>query len=376
MADAAGDRLLLCADASSVHTRRWVQAMAARGFDCLLLTRRPAAVPGASDVIALRPGSDGAGWFLALPALRRVARQWRPRWVHGHYVTSYGLWAASAARAAGVPLVLTAWGSDVLVTPRAAGLRGRAMRMIVARSARRAALLTADADDALDALSALAGKADARRERVLWGADVDFFRPGEPAPGFELASLRAWEPNYRIDALLHAFAALRAARPSSALRLHLLGGGEQAAALQTLARSLAIDERVSFTGRVDDAAMRTVLQRCRVSVSVPASDATSVSVLESMACGLPVVASDLPANRAWIDAPELLVAGVDTPALARALAAALLRLHDDPAWAQAVGARNRARVARDASRAVEMDRMAALYRALPPVPAVVAGAAA
>jgi glycosyltransferase involved in cell wall biosynthesis len=367
MAEPGGDRLLICADASSVHTRRWVQAMAARGFDCVVLTRRPATVPGAHEVVALRPGGDAAGWFLALRALRRFARQWRPRWVHGHYVTSYGLWAAAAARASGAPLVLTAWGSDVLVTPRANGLRGRLMRALVGRTARGAALLTADADDALDALVALAGRAGAaRRARVLWGADVDFFRPGEPAPGFEVASLRAWEPNYRIDALLHAFAALRSARPATALRLHLLGGGEQATALQALARSLAIEATVSFAGRVDDAAMRAVLQRCRVSVSVPASDATSVSVLESMACGLPVVASELPANRALIDAPELLVAGADPPALARALTAALLRVHDDPAWAQAVGRRNRARVERDASRASEMDRMAALYRSLVP----------
>ena len=40
---------------------------AARGFDCVVVTRRPQDVPGSSDVIALRPGGDGAGWLRALP---------------------------------------------------------------------------------------------------------------------------------------------------------------------------------------------------------------------------------------------------------------------------------------------------------------------
>jgi colanic acid biosynthesis glycosyl transferase WcaI len=49
---------------------------------------------------------------------------------------------------------------------------------------------------------------------------------------------------------------------------------------------------------------------------------------------------------------------------AAALAQALQRLVDDPAAAAAQGRRNRAVVEAQASRAVQMDRMAALYRAL------------
>jgi glycosyltransferase involved in cell wall biosynthesis len=118
---------------------------------------------------------------------------------------------------------------------------------------------------------------------------------------------------------------------------------------------------VRFTGRVDDAAMVRTLQRARASVSVPSSDATSVSLLEAMACGLPVVASDLPSNRQWIaPASGLLVAPRDE----EALAAALLRLADAPDVAEAQGRCNREVAVRRASRRVHMDRMALLYEAL------------
>lgn len=360
--------ILFCADASSVHTRRWVQAMAERGFDCVVATRHPPnshGLPGAREVVSLHSGGGIAGWFLALPALRRLARTLAPRWVHGHYLTSYGMWAAQAAgalRAAGTPapLVLTAWGSDVLVTPRQRDAYGRAMAALLKRTLARADLVTADSADALDAVRAYG--TPARCEEVLWGADTARFVEGAPAPGFEVASLRAWEPNYRIDTVVAAFAALRRERPAAHAVLHLLGGGPLRDALraQTAALGLREGADVHFTGRVDDAAMVATLQRCRVSVSVPESDATSVSLLESMACGLPVVASELPANARWVAPPWLVPVGD-----AAALAAALVRLHDDPVAAAALGAANRAAVAAHADRAKEMDRMAALLHALP-----------
>jgi len=358
-------RILFCADAASVHTRRWVREMAQRGFDCVLLTRQFAPVPGASEVIELRPGSDETGWFLALGDLRRHARRLAPQWVHGHYVTGYGLWAAACGLGPEVPVVLTAWGSDLLVTPRERGWRGAAMSALVNWSLARAALVTADSQDLL---AAARGRVDAgaatRFEEVTWGAEVERFAPGKAAPGFEIASLRRWTPLYRIDAILRGFAAFRAARPDAAARLHLLGGGPDEAALRALAASLGVAESVEFTGEVDDATMVRTLQRCRVSVSVPASDGTSVAMLESMACGLPVIASDLPANRQWIDANSGLLVGSSPTALADDIAAALARLHDDPARAAREGARNRAEVLRRASRREQMDRMAALYAAL------------
>ncbi len=355
-------RILFFGDAASVHTRRWVAAMAQRGFGCVLATRAAAAqaeVPGAQDVFTLQPGSSAAGWFSALPAVRRLAQRLQPQWLHGHYVTSYGLWAAAASGVVRAPLVQTAWGSDILVTPRAPGLHGWLMAGLVGWSLRRAALVTADSQDMLAEIARY--RSPARLEEVLWGADTDRFVPGTPAAGFELVSLRNWEPNYAIDTVLQAFAQLLAQRPQSGAVLHLLGGGPLEAVLRAQTQQLGIAQQVRFTGRVDVATMVKTLQRCRVSVSVPHSDATSVSVLESMACGLPVVASDLPANRQWLD-PALLVPTQD----ASALAARLLHLHDDPAMAHGQGQRNLQRVLQGASQRVQMDRMADLYRSLRP----------
>ncbi len=347
-------RILFFADAASVHTRRWVAAAVERGAQAVVVTRRPAEVPGAQEVIALAPGGDKPGWFTALPAVRRVSRElaarFQPTLVHGHYVTSYGLWAAACGLPC--PKVLTAWGSDILVTPR----ESRLMRAVVGWSLRHADLITADSMDMVEEIARYHPQAPCHQ--ILWGADTDKFVPGDAGQDFDVVSLRSWEPNYNIDVIVEAFSRFLALRPHSQARLHLLGGGEMKEALTRRVEELKLVQQVRFHGRVGDAEMVAAIQRSRVSVSVPTSDATSVSVLESMACGLPIIATDLPANRQWIDdRGGWLVPVRDVDAIAQALVEA----HDQPEQAARRGLFNRERIEREASRRGQMDAMWQLY---------------
>jgi len=347
-------RILFFADADSVHTRRWVAAAVERGAQAIVITRRPAEVPGAQEVIAIAPGSDKASWFKALPQVRRVAREvaarFQPTLVHGHYVTSYGLWATACGLKC--PVVLTAWGSDILVTPR----ESRLMRLVVGWSLRHADLITADSMDMLSEIARYHPQAPCHQ--ILWGADTDKFVPGEASPDFDVVSLRSWEPNYNIDLIVEAFSRFLTLRPQSHARLHLLGGGSMQAALEARVQELRLLQQVRLHGRVGDADMVRAIQQSRVSVSVPTSDATSVSVLESMACGLPVIASDLPANRQWLDERGGWVVPVrDVDAVTQAL----VNAYDQPMQAAQMGEHNRARIERDASRRGQMDAMWRLY---------------
>ena len=350
-------RILFFADASSVHTRRWVASAVERGAQAVVITRQPGEVPGAHEVIAIRPGSDKASWFKALPDVRRVVRdlgqRFRPDIVHGHYVTSYGMWAAACG--VSCPKVLTAWGSDILVTPK----HSRLMRWVVGWSLRRADLITADSMDMVEEIARYHPTAPVHQ--ILWGADTDKFTPSTPASDFEVVSLRSWEPNYNIDLVIEAFARFLTLRPHSHALLHLLGGGPMEAGLQERVTALRLLQQVRFHGRVDDQAMVLAIQRSRVSVSVPTSDATSVSVLESMACGLPIIATDLPANRQWVtERGGWIVPVRDVDAVAQAL----LTAYDHPGRVAQMGAHNRDLIEREASRRGQMDAMWRLYEKL------------
>jgi len=344
-------RLCLLGHAPSIHLQRWALAMRERGFEVSVLSAQAHDIPGV-PVSVLPPAGRRSGWFARVPAVRRAVAALAPDIVHAHYVTSYGMLGALCGRG---PLVLTAWGSDILVSPR----ESAALRWLTGWTLRRAALVTADSLDVLEAIRVYRPRA--RLEEVFWGADTARFRPlaeAERHAGFHVASVRAWEPNYRIELVVRAFAELLRGGPAT---LHLFGNGSGEAALHTLVRQLGIADAVVWHGQVSPEALARGLAACSVSVSVPRSDATSVSLLESMACGLPVVVSDLPANRQWVsDDGGLRVAGDEPVALAQALSA----LRHDPARAARMGRHNRALIEARGSSAAQMDRMATLYREL------------
>ena len=341
--------LCLLGDATSPHIQRWVREMQVRGYRVSLVTARPAPIDGVEQHV-LRPVHRSAHWLLRAGEARRAVQALAPDIVHAHYTTSYGYLGARCGRH---PLVMTAWGSDLLVTP----LANPWMRWLTGWTLRRADLITGDSQSLVDAAHSYGPRAAVHC--IHWGVDLARFGPA-PWPdklGFEIVSLRSWEPNYNIATIIDALAHLRAQQPALPVHLHLLGGGSLEAALREQVARLGLGEAVTFHGRLDDAGMARVLARCKVSVSVPTQDATSVSVLESMACGLPVVATQLQANAQWLPA-EWLIPAQDSHALAQKLAA----LAQDDAAAHAAGQLNAQRIQQEGNRAVQMDRMDALYR--------------
>lgn len=92
-----------------------------------------------------------------------------------------------------------------------------------------------------------------------------------------------------IDRLIRAFATLD---PALDARLELVGGGDQEASLKRLASSLGVAKRVKFTGYVDDNYLRGALTRAKVFAMPSIAELQSISTMEAMASGLPIVAAD------------------------------------------------------------------------------------
>lgn len=149
--------------------------------------------------------------------------------------------------------------------------------------------------------------------------------------------------------VLHSIAAVR---HLPGRRMSVVGGTpDEVAACRAHARSLGVEERIEFAGFVEPRRVPTYLARAKVGVcplpagcSITSERFTSpMKLLEMMAHGLPVVATDLPATRAIVTAGEnaLLVPPNDPRALARGIET-LLR---DPALARRIGMAARIRAA-------------------------------
>lgn len=123
----------------------------------------------------------------------------------------------------------------------------------------------------------------------------------------------------RLTVLLRAFAQVHRETKSV---LMLCGVGPLEEELRRLARELALDGAVIFTGFVGD--IRAVKRRADVMVSMSRFEGSPNAVQEAMACGTPLVLSDIPGHRELVDGlTALLVDGNDANAAAAAILACL-----------------------------------------------------
>lgn len=332
-------RLVLIGDGESPHLQKWARALArvddvelwavssrsfAAGFEPLVPASRRLA-------LATRPDAAGgnAGVLLQLPRLARWLRGVRADWLHAHYVTSHGTLAWLAQRACGVPgrLVVSAWGSDILVTPQ----RSAPARWLTRRVLRAAALATSDSQ----AMAARMRELGAR-EPMVFPFGLERMPPAPAAKDFDLAfANRGLEPTYDPLRVLDVVVAMRRARPG--LRLVVANDGSLRGAMQARATALGLGESVHFVGRLDADAQAAWYERAAWYLSLPASDSVSVSVLEAMAHGCLPLLSDLPANRELVrdGINGLLLAPGELPSAARLAALetdAARMARDNRAW--------------------------------------------
>jgi L-malate glycosyltransferase len=306
----------------SVHTRRWTAHLARRGHDVHVVTcgddRGDAPYP-VHDLGPPRPGK--AGYLAKVSRARRTIRRLDPEIVHVHYATSYGLLGlASGVR----PLVVTAHGDDLLISPG-----NPAMRRLVSRVLRAASMITVPADHMKEAAQRLLDGGDRRIEVFQYGVETARLAGVSAAIGsrasrspLRILSARPLLPEYRIDVLLAAVALL-ASRGVDCV-CDVVGSGTAAGELERLSQRLGVGDRVTFHGQVPEEDVERMLARADVYVSVSESDGTSLALLEALSLGAIPVVSDIAANRAWVAhesngvlveiAPESLARGIERAA--------------------------------------------------------------
>ena len=348
-------KILYVSDAASVHTRRWAQAFRDAGVQVHVASLRPAQISGVTVHVLPTFGLGKLGYLLSVPALRSLARRLQPDVVHAQYVTSYGFLAA-AATARLAPLVVTAWGTDVLISPQ----QSRIAHWLAARALRAADRVTTVAEHMNAAVIAL-GAAPHKVLALPFGVDTELFRPPQPAraepPPLRVISTRNFGPVYSVATVIDAVARVRSA--GLALHLDLVGDGPLRAELEAQVRGAKLDDIVQFHGHVEARELVRLLGLAHVFVSSALSDGNNVSLNEAMACGCYPIATDIPANAQWLR--ESNSGALYPPGDAARLAACIEAAADDAAGRAAAARENRAIVEQRADWRVGVRRMQSLY---------------
>jgi glycosyltransferase involved in cell wall biosynthesis len=288
-------RILFIADAGSIHTRRWAEYFRDKGVDVHIASFRLYEIHGVTVHVLPTFGLGKLGYFFALRILPKLYASLRPDIVHAHYVTSYGFLAALSGFH---PLIVTAWGSDVLISPK----ESRLMRYFARYALKHADVVTTLADH-MNASVVELGIPPDKITATPFGVDTQLFAPAPPDASphipLKLICTRNFEPVYDVDTLIRAVA--KVISGGRQLDVDLVGDGPLRQSLVDLVQALGIESHVRFHGFVEHNTLPGLLAGADIFVTPALSDGNNVSLNEAMACGCFPIATNIPANAQWID---------------------------------------------------------------------------
>jgi glycosyltransferase involved in cell wall biosynthesis len=254
------------------------------------------------------------------PVIERLLAEYRFDLIDAHYFYPDGVAAVLLGRHLGKPVVITARGTDVNLIPRY-----RLPRAMIRWAARGAAGMITVAHALKDRLVAL-GVPAGRIEVLRNGVDLQLFRPVDRESwrrrlGFRRTTLVSVG---NLLPLKGHDLAIRALRLLPDVDLVIIGNGPERAALGALARELGVSDRVTFASAMAQEDLHHYYGAADALVLASSREGWPNVLLESMACGTPVITSKVGGTPEVVTAPEAgLMMAERTP---EALADAVRRL--------------------------------------------------
>lgn len=233
-------------------------------------------------------------------SLRKVIRQIKPDVIHAGPIQRVAFLPALIGFH---PLISMSWGTDLLKETDLSAW----MRWNTRYTLQHSDWLVGDCQAVKDKAESLGFSSD-RVSLFPWGIDLQQFSPKKESKlrerlgwedQFVILSLRSWEAVYGVDIVVKAF--IQAVKYEPQLRLLLLGNGSLAPQIHQMVSTSGLEDKVSFAGQIGQTDLPVYYHNADLYVSASHSDGSSVSLMEALGCGLPVLVSNIPGNREWIE---------------------------------------------------------------------------
>ncbi len=272
----------------------------------------------------------------SLLLVRRLHRQFRFDCIDAHYVYPDGFAAVLLGKMLGLPVFVSARGTDINVFPKF-----RSIRPVIIWSLRKAAGIVAVSNALKNAMVDL-GLPAGKIRVIPNGVDTNRFHPipqrearrflGLPQNVKVIVSVASLTAGKNQALLISAFAKMLG--DSQNAQLFLIGEGPERSVLQELIGKLRLDENVVLTGAKPNQELASWFSAADVSCLVSSREGWPNVIMESIACGTPVVATRVGGVPEIIHSPELgVLTEQDSDSIAAALESALAKTWDRGALA-------------------------------------------
>lgn len=288
-------RICYIANSANSHTEKWVKYFLNIGYEVHVISHSNKQIDGA---VVHYIDYNLRNFIFKVSEVHRLIDEIKPDILHAQQANTCGLYATSKK---GYKVIVSAWGSDVLVGPQ----KSIILKKIVQYVLKKAYFITSDSEYMSKRIIELGAHEDKVFTFPMGVEDSLLNYKREYTNNdmeLKIISNRRLEEIYNIDIIIKGFA--KALKENDKLYLTVAADGTKAESLRKIASELGIESNIKFTGRYKPEDIGKMLSENDVFISIPKSDSTSVSLLESMCCGLFPVVCDLPANREWVQNKE------------------------------------------------------------------------
>jgi len=372
-------RICYIADGRYIHARRWMRYFSEHGADMHLVSFAPMTpehIRLVEEAGARYHGELGnfhvkRFWLTVggLTWLRRLLKREKIDVLHCHFLGANAWYAALSGFR---PLVVTVMGGGDVRGP---GWQpnGARERLLTPFTLRHSDLVTSWSRVMAEAVRPYC-RDETPIEVIHGGVDLTRFHPGPkpeylrerlnlPGDAKVIFSPRLMRPLSNIKQIAAAAGAVVQQLPHTHF-LFVAPAEERDEAyeteVRTVLRDIGAEANAHFIGAIPHQEMADYHRLADVTISIPSTDGTPMTVLESMACATPVVVGDIPDYDPYYFAPgeTVLAAKYDDPT---AIAGALLKLLLEPDYAARLAAEAQRRVEKAGSYEAQMSHMRQLY---------------
>ncbi len=285
---------LLLIGSNSIHTYNYYQLVKDYFEEIHIITSKGRFNFNSPTTLVSFSVKNIVGLLKTVAIVKKVVDRFKPSIIHIHQAGTVAFIANLATRKFDTPKILTAWGSDVLC----AETKGNLYQYMLKYNINNVSHITADSEH-VSAILQRMSKSLLSITVANFGIDIEQIDYDINKENI-IYSNRLHHPLYQIEKIITGFKRFLTTSEEKNWKLIIAGDGTNTSNLKQMVYDLMLTKQVEFVGWLDKNSNIDYYKRAKLFVSIPQSDATSISLLEAMAYNCIPIVSDLPSNKEWI----------------------------------------------------------------------------
>lgn len=295
------NRQIALVGSNSIHTIRYLKAIAPY-FNTVVFITNKTPIESTTTTwptnIVIYTADFRLKHFSSHKKIANILLTHKINLVHIHQANSYAYHTIKATKRSGIncKVILTTWGSDILVLPKANLL----FKLLVKYNLANSNIVTSDSLYMSAKIRELVPKV---KEIHTINYGIQHLPPLCDISQKEniIFSNRLHKPLYNVDKVIIGFdQLLKTGQEFADYQLVVAASGTESEHLNELVNRLGIENKVMFLGMISYTELTTWYNRAKIFISIPNSDATSMSLLEALGHGCYPIVSNIPANLEWV----------------------------------------------------------------------------